>query len=67
MAPNGGKVRDRETRFQHARRVRYPSCPSHAAYFDILLYRETFAARAVRDGVRVGDFKTAFLQVFAVV
>ena len=31
------------------------------------LNRETFSARAVRDGVRVGDFKTAFLQVVAVI
>jgi hypothetical protein len=52
---------------QHARRARYLSRPSHAAYFDILLNRETFSARAVRYGVRVGDFKTAFLQVFAVI
>jgi len=31
------------------------------------LDRETFAARAVREGVRVGHFKTALLQVFAVI
>src|ERR1700693_6067193 len=29
--------------------------------------RETLAARAVRDRIRVGDFETAFLQVFAVI
>ena len=32
-----------------------------------LLDRETFAARAVRDGVRVGDLEAAFLQVLAVI
>jgi hypothetical protein len=29
--------------------------------------RETLAARAVRDRIRIGDFETAFLQVFAVI
>ena len=29
--------------------------------------RETLAARAMRDRIRVGDFETAFLQVFAVI
>ena len=31
------------------------------------LNRETFAARAMCDRVRVGDFETAFLQVIAVI
>ena len=31
------------------------------------LNSETFAARAMRDGIRIGDFETAFLQVIAVV
>ena len=30
-------------------------------------HRETFAARTVRDRVRVGDFESAFLQVLAVI
>ena len=53
---------------QHARRARYLSRAAQAAPFQVFRSdRETFAARAVRDGVRVGDFKTAFLQVFAVI
>jgi hypothetical protein len=31
------------------------------------LDRKAFPARAVRDGVRVGDPEAAFLQVFAVI
>jgi len=29
--------------------------------------RETFAAGAMRDGVWIGDFEAAFLQIFAVI
>src|SRR5437867_4436288 len=35
--------------------------------FRLVSDRETFPAGAVRDGVRVGNLKAAFLQVFAVI
>jgi hypothetical protein len=68
MVPNGKKVGDRGTR-SPAREtralltLRHPRC----AYFDILLYRETFAAGTVCNCVWIGDLEAAFLQILAVI
>jgi hypothetical protein len=59
-----GIERDRATAAQKPSQVGVSREPTEA---HSLLYCEAFAARAVREGVRVGHFKTAFLQVFAVI
>jgi hypothetical protein len=55
---------DRATAAQEPSQVGVSREPTEA---HSLLYSETFAARAVRDGVWVGDLEAAFLQVFAVI
>lgn len=47
------------------RRLDQASVPLVTAVFQS--DREAFTARAVRDGVRIGDFEASFLQVLAVI